>query len=51
MIYRKCKNFECTAFIIHCDCGKVTFQDAKSSYCSPCRYEYEYNVEMGIKTA
>ena len=47
----KCKNFECPAFIVHCNCGRVTFQDLKSSYRCLCGYEYEYDVEMGINTA
>ena len=47
----KCKNLECPAFIVHCNCGRVTFQDLKSPYCCLCGYEYEYDVEMGINTA
>ena len=47
----KCKNFECPAFIVHCNCGRVTFQDLKSLYRCLCSYEYEYDVEMGINIA
>ena len=47
----KCKNFECPAFIVHFNCGRVTFQDLKSPYPCLCGYEYEYDVEMEINTA
>ena len=47
----KCKNFEFPAFIVHCNCGRVTFQDLKSPYRCHCGFEYEYDVEMGINTA
>ena len=46
----KCKNFMCSQFTVHCNCGRVTFQDQKSPYHCPYGYEYEYDVETGVKT-
>ena len=45
------QKFECPAFIVHCNCGRVTFQDLKSPFRCLCGYEYKYDIEMGINTA
>ena len=46
----KCKNFMGSQFTVHCNCGRVTFQNLKSPYHCPCGYEYEYDVETGVRT-
>jgi len=48
---RKCSNFQCCHFTVHCDCGRITYQDLKSSdpYKCPCGYEFEYDIEIGVK--
>ena len=32
----KCKNCMCLQLNVHCNCGRVTFQDLKSPYHCPC---------------
>jgi len=49
----KCLNFKLDQHIVHCDCGRITltYQDMKSSspYLCPCSFEFEYDVEIGVK--
>ena len=45
----ECTHFHCNQFIVHCNCGRITYQDLKNHYKCPCGFEYEYDVEIGLK--
>ena len=45
----KCKKFNCSNFIVHCNCGRITLQELKSPYRCSCGFEYEYDIEVGVK--
>ena len=40
----------CGQFTVHCDCGRLTYQDPKSKYNCICGNEFEYDNETGIAT-
>ena len=46
----KCSRLKCHHFTIHCECGRITYQELKSSepYKCPCGYEYEQDIEIGV---
>ena len=46
----KCTNSNCSHFTVHCNCGRITYQESKSLYQCPCRYEFEYDINLGVKT-
>ena len=46
----KCQNFNCAQFTIHCNWGRLTYQDLKTKYKCPCGYEFEYDIEAGVET-
>ena len=46
----KCSRLKCHHFTIHCECGRITYQELKSSepYKCLCGYEYEQDIEIGV---
>ena len=44
-----CSRLSCHYFTIHCECGKITYQEPKSSkpYICPCGYEYK-EIEIDV---
>ena len=45
----KCQNFNCAQFTVHCNYGRLTYQDLKTKYKCPCGYEFEYDIEAGVE--
>ena len=46
----KFTNFNCLHFTVHYDCGRITYQELESSCKCSCRYECEYDTNLGVKT-
>ena len=46
----KCTNSNCSHFTVHCNCGRITYQELKSPYQCPCGYEFEHDINLGVKT-
>ena len=46
----ECTTFNCSYFTVHCDCGRITYQELKSPCQCPCRFEFEYDINLEVRT-
>ena len=42
----KCTNSNCSNFTVHCNYGRITYQELKSPYQCLCGYGFEYDINL-----